>query len=62
MQCDETGGSGLALIQIFFCILPFDLMLYRRMMLLYDRPIPGKLGGNVTKREGVGLALIQIFF
>ena len=28
----------------------------------YDLLIPGKLGANVTKREGGGLALIQIFF
>ena len=31
------------------------------MILLYDLLIPGKLGCNVTKREGGGLALIQIF-
>ena len=41
-------------------------MLYRPpppcMMPLYDLLIPGKLGANVTKREGGGLALIQIFF
>ena len=56
--------GGLASIQIFFLILPFDLMLYRPppcMILLYDLLIPGKLGCNVTKREGGGLALLQIF-
>ena len=31
------------------------------MMPPYNLLVPGKLGCNVTKREGVGLALIQIF-
>ena len=39
-------------------------MLYKPLYMIppYDLLIPGKLGANVTKREGGGLALIQIFF
>ena len=64
MQCDETGGGWPSIDTNIF--LKPSVMLYRPlppcMMPPYDLLIPGKLGCNVTKREGGGLALIKIFF
>ena len=62
MQCDETGGGWPGIDSNIF--LKPSVMLYRPLYMIppYNLLIPGKSGGNVTKREGGGLALIQIFF
>ena len=62
MQCDETGGGWPGIDSNIF--LKPSVMLYRPLSMIppYILLIPGKSEGNVTKREGGGLALIQIFF
>ena len=58
------NGRGVAWHCSKYFFEAFLVMLYRPpcMMPPYDLLIPGKLGCNVTKREGGGLALFQIFF